>query len=503
MTAHTPRATPWLPSLALLAAIAVALTAQPSRSQTDGDGPALPTTVPVIEIDAPEDHVYHIGIPNLLGEQNMMGEVLRGDFQLMPGYRVIDERSVRHDLVAEGLAIRSGAWGSLGAQGVIKGEVRATADGLEVELRFYRVARAAEPMFTRTYRGPATRARSWAHDFGNEVLRILTGMPGSFGTEIAYARRIGPGRKDVYRAQMDGYGEHRVSRGDGIALLPAFGNRRIYFTRMTTRGMFITHGRANDARIVEGDGINMAPTICDGRIYFTSSRDGNSEIYSTNLDGDDVQRLTNHPAMDLSPACGPNNKLAFVSSRHRTPQIFTMNRDGSDVRRVTFRGNHNQTPVWCQDPSRPRIAFTGRDGNYDIFTVNPETQDYVRLTQGQGDNKDPAFSPDCRLVAFASDRRGAPGIYLSSTLGFNQNLVARGDAETVRWRQWDGPYENMSVSDPVLDVLPTEAADASVEVPTGVAPTGSAPVGAPTTTAPAGSAPVGAPSATAPARSAP
>ncbi|MCA9535056.1 MAG: PD40 domain-containing protein, partial [Myxococcales bacterium] len=341
--------------------------------------------------------------------------------------------------------------------------VRAVEGGLEVELRFYRVARAAEPAFTRTYRGLATRSRAWAHDFANEVLRVLTGMPGSFGTEIAYARRIGPGRKDVFRAQMDGYGEHRVSSVEGISLLPTFGNRRIYFTRMTTRGMFITHGRARDARIVDGDGINMAPAICDGRIYFTSSRDGNSEIYSTDLDGGDLQRLTNHPAMDLSPSCGPNGKLAFVSSRHRTPQVFTMNRDGSDVRRVTFRGNHNQTPTWCQDPARPWIAFTGRDGNYDIFMVNTVTQDYVRLTQGQGDNKDPAFSPDCRLVAFASDRRGAPGIYLSSTQGFNQNRVVQGDAETVRWRQWDGPYENMSVSDPVLDVLPTEPSEPTAD----------------------------------------
>ncbi|MCB9660049.1 MAG: PD40 domain-containing protein [Sandaracinaceae bacterium] len=463
MTPSTSRAHSWLIVTAVLTVLAVGLSPQPSRSQTDGDGPALPTSVAVIEVDAAEDHVYRIGIPDLLGESSTMGEVMRNDFQLMPGYRVIDPRSVHHDLVAEGLAVRSGAWAGLGAHGVIKGEVRAVEGGLEVELRFYRVARAAEPAFTRTYRGLATRSRAWAHDFANEVLRVLTGMPGSFGTEIAYARRIGPGRKDVFRAQMDGYGEHRVSSVEGISLLPTFGNRRIYFTRMTTRGMFITHGRARDARIVDGDGINMAPAICDGRIYFTSSRDGNSEIYSTDLDGGDLQRLTNHPAMDLSPSCGPNGKLAFVSSRHRTPQVFTMNRDGSDVRRVTFRGNHNQTPTWCQDPARPWIAFTGRDGNYDIFMVNTVTQDYVRLTQGQGDNKDPAFSPDCRLVAFASDRRGAPGIYLSSTQGFNQNRVVQGDAETVRWRQWDGPYENMSVSDPVLDVLPTEPSEPTAD----------------------------------------
>ncbi len=79
----------------------------------------------------------------------------------------------------------------------------------------------------------------------------------------------------------------------------------------------------------------------------------------------------------------------------------------------------------------PLIAFTGRGGGLDVFTVNISTQAYTRLTQGQGTNKDPAFSPDCRMVAFYSSRGG---IFLSNPEGLNQNLVIRGHAETLRWR---------------------------------------------------------------------
>jgi TolB protein len=122
-----------------------------------------------------------------------------------------------------------------------------------------------------------------------------------------------------------------------------------------------------------------------------------------------------------------------VSNRHGSPQVFTMKNDGTNVQRVTFRGSHNQTPVWCRDPKQPLIAFSGRDQNFDIFTVNVETQEYQRLTQGQGDNKDPAFSPDCRLIAFSSNRRGSPGVYLSGQDGLDQNQVINGGAETVRW----------------------------------------------------------------------
>jgi TolB protein len=43
---------------------------------------------------------------------------------------------------------------------------------------------------------------------------------------------------------------------------------------------------------------------------------------------------------------------------------------------------------------------------------------------------DPAFSPDCRAVAFHSSRGG---IYVSNPEGLNQNLVVKGGADTIRW----------------------------------------------------------------------
>ncbi len=157
------------------------------------------------------------------------------------------------------------------------------------------------------------------------------------------------------------------------------------------------------------------------------------------LDGTDLKRLTNNPAIDTSPACGPDNRLAFVSARHGTPQIFVMGQDGSNPTRVTYRGTHNQTPVWCQNGvNKNLLAFTGRDGTLDIFTLDIGTQEYSRLTQGQGMNKDPAFSPDCRILAFTSDRLCAPGIYLSSTKGNNQVRVVEVVAETVRWHRLSG-----------------------------------------------------------------
>ena len=401
------------------------------------DAPPLPEEKIVVDIDAPDEEVFRIGVPDLIGEAKQHtangGAVLQNDFRLMPGFRVIGPQSVRHDYAGLGLDVDLGAWAILGANGVIKGQVFGDDAALSVELRFYQSSGGAVPALRRTYRGPATELRKWMHSFVNEVIGVVTGTYGPFGTEIAFARKHGPGHKSVYAAAMDGYGVRKVSSGRGVSMLPAFGKGAIWYTRMSTQGMFITNTRVGGKRIIGGKGITMAPAICGERMYFSSSRSGNYEIYSSNLDGKGLRRLTRSRGIDLSPTCGPGGKLAFVSDRHGSPQVFTMKNDGTNVQRVTFRGNHNQTPVWCQDSKQPLIAFSGRDQNFDIFTVNVETQEYQRLTQGQGDNKDPAFSPGCRLIAFSSNRRGSPGVYLSGQDGLDQNQVIKGTAETVRW----------------------------------------------------------------------
>ena len=408
-----------------------------SVAASEDEAPPLPEDKIVVDIDAPEEEAFQIGIPPLTGEPASRvaegGDVLRNDFRLMPGFRVIGPSSVRHDAAATGLGVDIEQWAMLGANGVIKGMMGGNDAALRVELRFYQSSGGDVPVLRKTYQGPASDLRTWMHDFANEVIGVITGTKGPFGTEIAFARKHGPGHKSVYAAEMDGHGVRKVSSGRGVSMLPSFGKGSIWYTRMTKEGMFITNTRVGGRRIVGGKGITMAPAVCGDRVYFSSSRSGNPEIYSSNLDGSGIRRLTRNRAIDVSPTCGPRGRIAFVSDRHGSPQVFAMNSDGTNVERVTFRGSHNQTPVWCLDPEQPLIAFSGRDGNFDIFTVNTVTQEYRRLTQGQGDNKDPAFSPDCRVIAFASTRSGAAGVYLAGQDGVDQNLVVGGRAETVRW----------------------------------------------------------------------
>lgn len=415
-------------ALALVLMPHLSLGQEPAQQQEE-----LPERGVVIEIDSPERALFKMAVPNLQGTStasSSTAEVMRNDFRLVSLFQVLDSRSFIANLDQEGLDIVPGAWSAVGAQGVIKGEIRGSGGNLTLELRLFELAHGASPTLTRTYHGGPGQLRDFAHDFANEVLRVLTGTAGAFGTRLTFARRSGPGHKDVYVASFDGYSVGRITDGSGVSMLPSFGPGGIWYSRLTDLGMFITNSGAEGRPIIDGDGLNMGPALCNERVYFTSTRDGNSEIYSAKTDGTELRRVTRHPAIDVSPSCGPGGRIAFVSTRHGSPQIFMMDGNGGGVRRVSYRGSHNQTPAFCPDAGQPLIAFTGRGDGMDIFTVNVATQQYTRLTQGQGVNKDPAFSRDCRMVAFYSSRGG---IYISNPEGLNQNRVIPGHAETIRW----------------------------------------------------------------------
>ncbi|MDB4975005.1 MAG: tolB protein precursor [Myxococcaceae bacterium] len=397
------------------------------------DEAPLPSSAPIIDVSAPEKALYRIAVPDLqgsagLGEQS--AGVLRNDFSLVSLFKVLDPASFVADAKTEGLGITPASWQSVGAQGVIKGNVSQVGSNVAVTMQFFELARGTEPTLKRNYNGNVSELRSYMHAFANEVVKLLTGEAGVFGTRLVFARRQGPGRKDVFVSDFDGANLARASNGRGVSMLPTFGPGGVWYSVLTPDGMFITRAGTNDKPVIKGAGLHMGVSACGNRLVFSSTRDGNSEIYSANSDGSDMRRLTNDPGIDVSPSCSPSGQIAFVSNRHGSPQIWTMDSNGGGQKRITYKGEYNQTPAWCPDPKKQLIAFTGRDTSMDVFTINLATGEYTRVTQAQGTNKDPAFSPDCRMIAFASSRGG---IYVSNPQGLNQIRVVSGAAETVRW----------------------------------------------------------------------
>lgn len=71
-----------------------------------------------------------------------------------------------------------------------------------------------------------------------------------------------------------------------------------------------------------------------------------------------------------------------------------------------------------QDPKQSydsKIAFTSdRDGNLEIYTINPDGTDLTRLTNNAAKDGFPEWAPEGRLIAFVSDRDGEPQLFVIS-----------------------------------------------------------------------------------------
>ena len=61
--------------------------------------------------------------------------------------------------------------------------------------------------------------------------------------------------------------------------------------------------------------------------------------------------------------------------------------------------------IWAQAPETPKIAFTSsREGNRDIYLMNPDGTQQVKITNHRAHDNMPAWSPTGEQILFASDR---------------------------------------------------------------------------------------------------
>ncbi|MBW2277660.1 MAG: PD40 domain-containing protein [Deltaproteobacteria bacterium] len=429
-------------SLVLVAVVLTALapSAESQKASVEAKDedplPAMGDNEPLeIEIWGGIRDLYQIAVPKPLGHGESAAEVQEiqaNDFKLSSLFKVLDHKSYLADLAAEGMTIEKDPWVQVGAQGVTKCKVHKAQDRVELECKLFEVARGGKAVLTHKDSGSSKELRSMVHGWVNKVIGYFTGTDGVFGTRLLFSRRLGPGSKHVYTADWAGGNVGRVTRNTSINLLPAWGpGGSIYYTSFVEGSPWLYRTGQRKA-VMSHRGLNMGAAFHGGKMAVVLSKDGNPEIYVGGADGSGLRRLTNSGSIDVSPTWSPDgSKIAFVSDRHGSPQIFVMGASGGGAKRVTFKGTYNQTPCWCPRPGSDQIVFTGRDsGTYDVFTVSASGGKMRRLTQHQGRNMDPAFSPDCRAVAFHSSRGG---IYVSNPEGLNQNLVVKGGADTIKW----------------------------------------------------------------------
>jgi len=144
------------------------------------------------------------------------------------------------------------------------------------------------------------------------------------------------------------------------------------------------------------------PEVTD-QVAFVSARDGNPEIYTVNIDGTGLKRLTDNVAIEDFPTWSPDGQhIAFQSNRTGSFEIYVMKADGSGVVQRTFSSRHSLGPTWSPDGNT--IAYsTLSNGSANIWKVGAFSGDPSLLFSAPGVDDLPDWSPDGTRLALSSD----------------------------------------------------------------------------------------------------
>jgi TolB protein len=292
--------------------------------------------------------------------------------------------------------------------------------------------------------------RATAHRIADMIFEELTGIPGVFGTQIAYVseeRRADNTRRfRLIVADADGENPRVIADSPQPLMSPSWSpdSRRLAYVSFEgdQSAVYVQTLRTGTRdRVSARPGVNSSPAFSpDGRqLALTLSRDeGNLDIYTLDLGTQVLRQLTNDAAIDTEAVWSADSRsIYFTSDRSGSPQIYRVAAEpGGRAERVSFQGSYNARPRVSPDGSQLAVVYLDRDA-YRIAVVDVASGVTQVVSNGRLDES-PSFAPNGAQIIYATRENGRGVLASVTTDGRIRQQIASVAGE-VREPVWS-PY---------------------------------------------------------------
>lgn len=158
----------------------------------------------------------------------------------------------------------------------------------------------------------------------------------------------------------------------------------------------------------------------DGKkILFARQIDGKCDLWKMNSDGTGEHQITFTDDWQEGGAFYLNDNETILyrawlrenEGQRGTPMtIFTIKDDGTNLKQLTFDEGTNWAPFPAPDGDHFAYVRVLPPFNFEIYLMSISTGEQIRLTYSNAFDGFPAISPDGRLLTFSSSRDEAPGV---------------------------------------------------------------------------------------------
>ncbi len=407
-----------------------------------------------IDMNKPSFEPVPIAIVDFAGDNvgTELAGVIRNDLQNSGLFRSIPPGSFIQQGINANAAPRFPDWRSIGATGLVVGQISSAGGNLKVDFRLWDVV-AGNQAAGLSFTSQPNNWRRLAHIISDAIYKRVTGEEGYFDTRIAYVSETGPLNTRVKRIAImdqDGANNRYITDGRTLAITPRFSptlQEIVYMAYGENNGPPRVYLQNVDSgrRELLGNfpGMSFAPRFSpDGtKVAMSLSQDGNTDLYEMDVRGRGMRRLTNTPAIDTSPSySNDGTQIVFNSDRGGTQQLYVMGAGGGGEKRISFGEGRYATPVWS--PRGDYIAFTkfgGTSSGFSIGVMKPDGSGERLLANGflvEG----PTWAPNGRVLSFFKQQPNSGGRAGSVSLSaiditgrFERQVPTPTDASDPAW----------------------------------------------------------------------